>query len=54
MSDSFYVGDAAGRSYSDGKMDHSDADLLFAKELACPFFTPEQFFAKHSFFKKVT
>ncbi|XP_020572296.1 polynucleotide 3'-phosphatase ZDP isoform X2 [Phalaenopsis equestris] len=39
MSQSFYVGDAAGRT-----KDHSDADIKFARAIGLKFFTPEEFF----------
>ncbi len=35
----YFVGDAAGR-----EGDHSDCDILFAKNANIPFFTPEEFF----------
>ena len=40
---SFYVGDAAGRIYSQ-KKDHSSVDRFFAHNIKLNFFTPEQFF----------
>lgn len=52
MESSFYVGDAAGRKYLNGTCDHSDSDLLFAKAINFQFFTPEQFFSKHSAFNR--
>jgi bifunctional polynucleotide phosphatase/kinase len=42
----FFVGDAAGR---DG--DHSDCDILFAKNANIPFFTPEKFFTNTDIIK---
>ena len=51
ISSSFYVGDAGGRIHKDGKKDHSNSDLLFAKEVKCEFYTPEQFFQRFSIFK---
>jgi len=40
----FYVGDAAGRAG-----DHSDCDLMFAKNAKIPFYTPEQYFSPAPF-----
>ncbi|SCV72469.1 BQ2448_4006 [Microbotryum intermedium] len=43
--DSFFVGDAAGRSAAPGRpKDHSDVDLVFAKSVGLHFVTPEQHF----------
>lgn len=45
MEASFYCGDAAGRQAAPGKkMDFSQADVLFARNLGLTFFTPEQHF----------
>lgn len=45
ITDSFFVGDAAGRKRPDGKAaDHSNADLLFAYNIGLKFFTPEEYF----------
>jgi bifunctional polynucleotide phosphatase/kinase len=42
---SFYVGDAAGRRDDNGKkLDHSDCDLEFAKNVGIAFHLPEDFF----------
>jgi bifunctional polynucleotide phosphatase/kinase len=38
---SYYVGDAAGRL-----SDHSDSDLVFARNVGIEFFTPEAFFVR--------
>ncbi|CAK5117890.1 unnamed protein product [Meloidogyne enterolobii] len=45
-SESFYVGDAAGRTKNNNrpKSDHSCVDRLFAMNLGLKFYTPEQFF----------
>ncbi|CAL7941007.1 unnamed protein product [Xylocopa violacea] len=48
---SFYVGDAAGRpkNWAPGKKkDHSSADRLYALNLNLKFYTPEEFFLGHS------
>jgi bifunctional polynucleotide phosphatase/kinase len=50
MANTFYVGDAAGRLYKNGRKDHSDSDILFAKAIECEFMTPEQFYQKYSIF----
>ncbi|ABI13812.1 putative histidinol-phosphatase [Anticarsia gemmatalis multiple nucleopolyhedrovirus] len=42
VSQSFYVGDAAGR-VSPKRCDFSDSDLQFAKNVGVRFYTPEQF-----------
>ncbi|KAL5289407.1 hypothetical protein ACFFRR_009507 [Megaselia abdita] len=48
-SQSFYVGDAAGRPEAGKKRkDHSLADRLFALNIGIPFFTPEEHFLKKS------
>jgi DNA 3'-phosphatase len=39
LESSFYCGDAAGR-----KTDHSNDDLLFAKNAKLKFYTPEEYF----------
>ena len=39
IQESFFVGDAAGRS-----QDHSNADIEFATKLKLEFYTPEQYF----------
>ncbi|KAL8291840.1 hypothetical protein RQP46_002098 [Phenoliferia psychrophenolica] len=39
LKESFFVGDAAGRPN-----DHSDSDLMMARNAGLPFFTPEEFF----------
>ncbi|KAI3654834.1 hypothetical protein MP228_000214 [Amoeboaphelidium protococcarum] len=46
MEQSFYVGDAAGRSHAgtNRKADHSDADYHFAKRSGLKFYTPEEYF----------
>jgi DNA 3'-phosphatase len=44
FTESFFVGDAAGRIHGLKETDHSDCDLLFAKNIGVSFFTPEQFF----------
>ncbi|CAJ0920307.1 unnamed protein product, partial [Mesorhabditis belari] len=46
ITDSFYVGDAAGRHKTKirAKKDHSAADRLFASNVGLKFYTPEQFF----------
>ncbi|KAJ3204241.1 hypothetical protein HK099_001225 [Clydaea vesicula] len=52
---SFFVGDAAGRSYGEikgkAKKDFSDTDLKFALNLNMCFKTPEQFFLNKNFGK---
>ncbi|QRG37111.1 DNA 3'-phosphatase [Candidozyma auris] len=40
-SESFYVGDAAGR-----EQDFSDSDKKFAEAIGLPFYTPEEFYGK--------
>lgn len=40
MDQSFYVGDAAGRS-----SDHSDADIKFAQKIGLKFYVPEEYFS---------
>ncbi|TIC15809.1 PNK3P-domain-containing protein [Wallemia mellicola] len=45
ISQSFYVGDAAGRPKENRRpADHSSDDLNFAKNLDLQFFTPEEYF----------
>lgn len=47
LQESFFVGDAAGRSLNwkaGKKADHSDVDRKFAKNLGLRFLTPEQHF----------
>ncbi len=41
---SFYVGDAAGRQYKNGKKDHSAVDKYFAKNIGLKFYLPEEYF----------
>ncbi|KAI4388255.1 hypothetical protein MLD38_000599 [Melastoma candidum] len=41
MDQSFYVGDAAGRT-----KDHSDADIKFAQAIGLKFYVPEEYFAE--------
>lgn len=42
ISESFYVGDAAGRP-----QDHSDSDINFAKNIGLKFYTPEEIFPQN-------
>ena len=47
---SFYVGDAAGRIYSEGatkRKDHSSDDLYFAYNIKSKFYIPEEFFKEN-------
>lgn len=45
ISQSFYVGDAAGRPRENRRpADHSSDDLYFAKNLDLQFYTPEEYF----------
>ena len=46
MEESFFVGDAAGRIHGPGggDKDHSDCDLVFARNTGLKFYTPESFF----------
>jgi len=39
--ESFFVGDAAGREYPKGKPDFSSTDRKWALNIGLPFFTPE-------------
>lgn len=44
LRNSFFVGDAAGRSHGPKDKDHSDCDKAFANALGISFHTPEPFF----------
>ncbi|KAF5372986.1 hypothetical protein D9758_001788 [Tetrapyrgos nigripes] len=43
-SNSFYIGDAAGRLYPGGKADFAATDRKWAMNVELPFYTPEEFF----------
>jgi len=45
-SNSFFVGDAAGRQYSKGKGDFSSTDRKWAQNIGITFYTPEEYFLK--------
>lgn len=51
VEESFYVGDAAGRTRNPltKKKDFSCSDRMFALNLGCKFYTPEKFFQPESF-----